>query len=309
MRQGNEGAGTETAPVIRLNRICTLFGIRCPVLQGGMLWIAGAELAAAVSNAGALGIISPYAGMDEGDDPRENLRLQIRRARSLTCRPFGVNIPLDLPMSGLLIDVVLQEKVNIAVTAAGSPELFTELLHSAGIRVVHVIGSVRLAQRAEACGVDAVIASGIEAGGRLGRDAIALCSLIPQMVNAVKIPVIAAGGIADATGMAAALKLGCDGVQLGTRFAASVESLAHSRYKRAIVDAHDEDTVVTQQYGVPARILRSSLDAGAGSRLAQLEGDVVNGIAYAGSSAGLIGEVLPAAAIVENLAESFASRL
>jgi enoyl-[acyl-carrier protein] reductase II len=293
-------------------RVCGLLGIQYPILQGGMLWLATSGLAAAVSNAGALGIVSPYAGMEEDGDPPMNLRLQIRQARERTDKPFGVNIPLDLPTSGLLMDVLLEEKAPIVVTAAGSPRIFTELLHSARIRVLHVISSVHQARSAEYCGVDAVIAEGSEAAGRLGRDELSLFSLIPQVADAVCVPVIASGGIADGRGMAAAFALGADGVQLGTRFVAAKECIAHPNYKQAILEAQDADTLVTRLGPVPARNLKSkfkadSLRGSSGrsrARKAQIEGDLANGDAYAGSSAGLIREILPAAVIVENLKKS-----
>jgi enoyl-[acyl-carrier protein] reductase II len=274
-----------------------------------MLWLAGAELAAAVSNAGALGILSPYAGMKEDGDPQKNLCLQIRQVRKLTDKPFGVNIPLDLPAGGLLIDSLLREDVKIVVTSAGDPQLFTELLRSAGIQVIHVISSVRQAQRAESCRVAAVIAEGIEAGGRLGREAEPLSSLVPRIVAAISLPVIAAGGIADGRGMAAAFALGAEAVQLGTRFVASEECLAHPNYKQAILEAGEDDTQVIMQGSIPARILKTRVAAGnpqscAGrsrSRIAQIEGDLENGNAYAGTSVGSIHEILPAAAIIEEL--------
>jgi enoyl-[acyl-carrier protein] reductase II len=309
---------------VKRNRICTLFSIPYPIIQGGMLWLAGAELAASVSNAGALGILSPYAGMEEGGDPLENLRLLIRRTRRLSEKPFGVNIPLDLPMSGLLVDVLIQESMRIAVTAGGSPTLFTELLHSAGIRVAHVVSSVHQAKLAEACGIDAVIAEGTEAAGRIGRDELPLFSLLPQVADAVTVPVIAAGGIADGRGLAAAFALGADGVQLGTRFIATEECIAHRNYKQAIVGAGDADTIVTRRGFVPTRSLKTGFtlklaaleklqspadilpNPGGRSRtrMAQIDGDLENGDAYAGSSAGLIKEILPAAVLVKNLVNS-----
>jgi enoyl-[acyl-carrier protein] reductase II len=267
-------------------RVCELFGIEYPILQGGMLRLANAELAAAVSNAGALGIISPYAGMGADGDPLENLRRQVLRSRRLTEKPFGINIPLDLPESGLLIDLLLRENVQIVVTSAGSPEIFGELLHSAGIRVVHVISSVAQAQFAESCNIDAIIAEGAEAGGRLGLDELSLFSLVPQVADAVSLPIIAAGGIADGRGMAAAFALGAAGVQLGTRFIAAEECIAHPGYKQAIIDAGDTDTTVMRRGSVPARILKS------------MEG-------YAGSSAGLVKKVIPAAQIVQELIRGY----
>ncbi len=305
--------------------ICDLFAIKYPILQGGMLWLATAELAAAVSNAGALGIISPYAGMQEGGDPLQNLRFQIRRTRELTDKPFAVNVPLVLPLSGLLIDVLLQENVQIVVTAAGSPGLFTELLHSARIQVAHVISSVSQAQFAESCHVDAVIAEGVEAGARIGFDELPLFSLIPQVADAVSIPVIAAGGIVDGRGVAAALALGADAVQLGTRFIAVEESVAHRNYKQAIVEARDTDTLVAGRRIAPTRRLKSRFalelaeleGSGASAdnlqdfigrgraRKAQIEGDLENGDAYAGSSTGLIKDIIPAAEVIERLVKDY----
>jgi enoyl-[acyl-carrier protein] reductase II len=298
-----------------------LFGVEYPILQGGMLWIASAELVAAVSNAGALGVLSPYAGMEENGDALQNLRLQIQRTRERTRKPFGVNIPLDLPSGGLLIDMLMGEQVPIAVTAAGDPKLYTELLRSAGIRVAHVVSSVTQARRAEACGVDAVIAEGTEAGGRLGHDELSLMSLVPLVADAVSVPVIAAGGIVDGRGLAAAFALGAKGVQLGTRFVATEECIAHPNYKQAIVDARESDTVVTRRAIVPTRSIkhgfarelavleRSGASAesirafiGRGrARKAQIEGDQENGDAYAGSSVGLIKEILPASEVIENM--------
>jgi len=305
--------------------ICNLLGIRHPILQGGMLWIANAELAASVSNAGALGTVSPYAGMKDDGDPLENLRLQIHRTRQLTERPFAVNIPLDLPASGLLMNILLEEDVKIAVTAAGSPEPFTELLRSSGILVMHVISSTSQARFAETCGVDAVIAEGVEAGGRIGRDELPLFSLIPQVADAVSIPVIAAGGVVDGRGMAAAFALGADGVQIGTRFIATEECLAHPNYKKAILNAGDTDTIVAGRSLLPARRLRSafslklsgleqsgtavdSLNAFVGqgrARKAQIDGDLENGDLYSGASAGLIEKIVPAAEIAKSLIESY----
>ena len=307
------------------HNICNLLGIRHPILQGGMLWIANAELAASVSNAGALGAISPYAGMKDDGDPLENLRLQIHRTRQLTERPFAVNIPLDLPASGLFMNILLEEDVKIAVTSAGSPEPFTELLHSSDIRVMHVISSTSQARFAETCGVDAVIAEGVEAGGRIGRDELPLFSLIPQVADAVSIPVIAAGGIVDGRGMAAAFALGADGVQIGTRFIATEECLAHPNYKKAILKAGDTDTIVAGRLIFPARRLKSQFSlklaaleksgaafdslnelVGRGrARKAQIDGDLENGDLYSGASAGLIEKIVPAAQIVKSLIESY----
>ncbi len=304
-------------------RIPELLGIKHPILQGGMLWIADAILAASVSNAGALGTVSPYAGMIEDGDPLENLRSQIRKTRQLTAHPFAVNIPLDLPTSGLLINLLIEEKIRIVITAAGSPEIFTGLLHACGIRVLHVISSVSQAKTAESCGVDAIVAAGVEAGGRVGRDELPLFSLIPQVAEAVSIPVIAAGGIVNGRGMAAALILGAEGVQLGTRFIAAEECIAHPNYKKAITEARDVDTIVAgralgparrikshfslalaamEKPGVPADSLERFIGRGR-ARRTQIEGDLTGGDIFAGSSAGMIEKVIPAAEVVEALAK------
>lgn len=305
--------------------VSDLLKIQYPILQGGMLWLATAELAAAVCNAGGLGIISPMAAMARHGDPVKNLRDQLRKARELTARPLAVNIPLDLQACGLLIDLLLQERVEIVVTAAGDPRLYTELLQGEGRRVIHVVNSVRQAQLAESCGVDAVIAAGWEAGGHVGFNELPLFSLIPQVVDALSKPVIAAGGIVDARGVAAALCLGAEGVQMGTRFIAAKESVAHPDYIKAILEAEENDTVITCRKLLPTRSLRTEfsrrlleLEEGGASaeqireflgysraRTGQLEGNLANGEAYCGASAGLIKEVLPAAMIIGRIVEEY----
>jgi enoyl-[acyl-carrier protein] reductase II len=290
-----------------------------------MLWLADAELAAAVSNAGAMGVISPYAGMERRGDSLKNLEEQLRRVKGLTAKPFGVNIPLDLDQSGLLIDVLLQRGVEIAITAAGSPALYTELLKQAGTKVLHVVSSVRQGKFAESCGVDVVISEGVEAAAHNGYEELPLFSLIPQVVDALSIPVIAAGGIVDARGVVAAMALGAEGVQLGTRFVAVDENLAHPNYKRAILEAEDADTAITCRKLVPTRSLKTALSmrlldleqSGSSpgeisdflgysrARKGQLEGDLDEGEFYAGSSAGLIKEIIPAAKVVQDLVEGY----
>ena len=306
---------------MKRTRICYLLKIDYPILQGGMLWLATAELAAAVSNAGALGVISPFAGMERNGDPLENLRLQIARARNLTKKPFGINIPLDLDQSGILIDTILKEKVNIVVTAAGDPRHYTEVLRKEGVKVLHVVSTAKQAQSAESCKIDAVIVEGVEAAAHLGFDEIPLFSLIPQVADVVSIPVIAAGGIADARGVVAAFALGAEGVQLGTRFVAVEENIAHSKYKQAILNAEDTDTAITCRKLLPTRSLKTEFtrrlleleESGASAgdireflgysraRRGQVEGDLENGEAYSGASAGLIKEILPAAEVVQRL--------
>jgi enoyl-[acyl-carrier protein] reductase II len=306
---------------MKRTRICYLLKIDYPILQGGMLWLATAELAAAVSNAGALGMISPFAGMERNGDPLENLRLQIARTRKLTKKPFGINIPLDLDQSGILIDTILKEKVNIVVTAAGDPHHYTEVLRKEGIKVLHVVSTAKQAQSAESCKADAVIVEGVEAAAHLGFDEIPLFSLIPQVADVVSVPVIAAGGIADARGIVAAFALGAEGVQLGTRFVAVEENIAHSKYKQAILNAEDTDTAITCRKLLPTRSLKTEFtrrlleleESGASgsdirnflgysrARTGQVEGDLENGEAYSGASAGLIKEILPAAEVVQRL--------
>lgn len=310
---------------MKKRRVCDVLGIDYPILQGGMLWLATAELAAAVSNAGALGIISPYAQMEEDGDPVENLRFQIAKARKLTEKPFGINIPLDLPSSGILIDLLLKEGVKIVVTAAGSPRLYTELFHTEGMKVLHVISSVEQALIAESCKIDAVIAEGVEAAARVGPNELPLFSLIPQVADAVSIPVVAAGGISDARGVVAAFALGAEGVQLGTRFVAVDENIANPNYKKAILEAGDSDTVITGRTLIPTRTLRTEFSmrllelerSGASAeslrnflghgraRKGQLDGDMVHGEAYCGASAGLIRDVIPAARVVHRLVEGY----
>jgi len=290
-----------------------------------MLWLATAELAAAVSRAGALGIISPLAGMEQHGEPSKNLKKQIARARNLTEKPFGVNIPLDLQYSGILIDVILEQGVGIVVTAAGNPDHYTALLRQEGVKVLHVVSSVRQAQIAESCKVDAVIAEGVEAAAHNGFDELPLFSLIPQVADAVSVPIVAAGGIADARGVVAAMCLGAEGVQLGTRFVTVKENIASPKYKQAIIDAKDTDTVITCRKLLPTRSLKTEFsrnlleleESGASAdnirafigyrraRKGQLEGDLINGEAYCGTSGGLIKEILPAALVVRRLVEGY----
>ena len=311
---------------MKKTRLCNLLGIEYPIIQGGMVWIAGAELAAAVSNAGGLGLISPNAGMDRGGDQVENLEKQIERAKSLTAKPFGVNLPiLNNPQIEALVDVVIKYRVKVAVTAAGNPALYTGRFKDAGVKVLHLVAAVRHAQSAEKRGVDAVIAEGYEAGGHNGLDELTTMTLVPQVADAVSIPVIAAGGIADARGVVAALALGADGVQMGTRFVATYEAAAHQNFKEAVVKASDTDTIITGRKLGPTRILKNQVAAkmlemeaaGASveelqtflgssrSRTGQFEGDLVNGEAYCGAIAGMITQISTAAEIIKHIVENY----
>ena len=312
---------------MKKTRLCDLLGIEYPIIQGGMVWIANAELAAAVSNAGGLGLISANAGMRHNSDQVVNLKQQIEIAKSLTSRPFGVNLPImGNPQIDDLIAAVIDEKVDVVVTAAGNPAPYTGRLKEAGIKVLHVVASVRHAQSTERQGVDGIIAEGYEAGGHNGLDELTTFALVPQVVDAVTIPVVAAGGIADARGVVAALALGADGVQMGTRFVATHECIAHPDFKQAIIKANDSDTIITGRKLGPIRILKNEVAtkllemeaAGASveelatflgpesrSQVGQLEGDLVNGEAYCGSIAGMIKEIKSAGEVVQSIVDNY----
>lgn len=300
------------------NLLTQILNIEYPIIQGGMLWLADAVLAAAVSEAGGLGTLSPLAGMKVGQDPARHFADQIQLTRERTRRPFAVNIPLDLEYAGVLIDVALTHKVKFVVTAAGDPFWYSELLHRFGVYIIHVVGSLRQAKRAVQAGASAIVVQGIEAAAHHSKDELPLFSLLPQVVDAVDVPVIAAGGIVDGRGMAAAFCLGAQGVQMGTRFVVSEECLAHPNYKNAILNAGDADTVIVCRRLTPTRSLKTKFTSrllaldnqGASAeeirqtlgharpRRAQIDGDLDEGEAYAGSSSGLIKDILPAGDIV-----------
>jgi len=311
---------------MKKTRLCDLLGIDYPIIQGGMVWIANAELAAAVSNAGGLGLISPNASMSRDGNQVENLKKQLEIAKGLTSKPFGVNLPiLNNPQIEALVDAVIKAKVKVVVTAAGNPALYTNRFKEAGIKVLHLVAAVRHAQSAEKRGVDAVIAEGYEAGGHNGLDELTTLTLVPQVADAVSIPVVAAGGIADARGIVAALALGADGVQMGTRFVATRECAAHQNFKDAIVKASDTDTAITGRKLGPTRILKNEIAtkllameaAGASaeelqafigsgrSRTGQFDGDLANGEAYCGSVAGMIKEIKSVAELINDIVDSY----
>lgn len=281
-------------------RITRMLGIRYPVIQGGMAWVAEHHLAAAVSEAGGLGLIGG------ANAPGEAVREEIRRARKLTDKPFGVNVMLMSPHAEDVARVVVEEGVRVVTTGAGSPENYMEMWKAAGIRVIPVVASVALAKRMERCGADAVVAEGTESGGHIGE--ATTMTLVPQVADAVSIPVIAAGGIADGRGVAAAFMLGAEAVQIGTRFVVAEESIVHENYKQRIIKARDIDSTVTgRSHGHPIRCLRNQmtreylkmeqegrpfeeleyLTLGA-LRRAVMEGDVREGTVMAGQIAGLI---------------------
>ena len=284
--------------------VTELLGIEYPIIQGGMAWVAEYHLAAGVSNAGGLGLIGAASA------PAEWVREQIRSARKLTDGPFGVNIMLMSPYADEVAKVIVEEGVKVVTTGAGSPEKYMQMWKEAGVKVIPVVASTALARRMERCDADAVVAEGCEAGGHIGENTTMV--LVPQIVDAVKIPVIAAGGIADGRGMAAAFMLGAKAVQLGTVFVTTEESQVHENYKKAIIKAKDIDSRVTgRTTGHPVRALRNQMTkkylelekSGAGFeelelltlgglRKAVVDGDVVNGSVMAGQSAAMVKEVM-----------------
>lgn len=234
-----------------MNDISGLFGIRYPIVQGGMIWCSGWELAAAVSNAGGLGTIG------SGSMYPDVLREQIRKCKSATNLPFAVNLPLIYPQVADHIQIILEEKVPVVITSAGNPKLYADTFRSAGCKLIHVVSSSKFAVKAQEAGCDAVVAEGFEAGGHNGREETTTLCLVPQVVDAVKIPVIAAGGIADGRSMLAAFALGAQGVQMGSRFVACEESSAHQAFKQAVIGAKEGDTHLTLKEITPVRLLNN----------------------------------------------------
>jgi enoyl-[acyl-carrier protein] reductase II len=234
-----------------VNDISGLFGIQYPIVQGGMIWCSGWELAAAVSNAGGLGTIG------SGSMYPDVLREQVRKCKSATNLPFAVNLPLIYPQVADHIQIILEEKVPVVITSAGNPKLYADIFKSAGCKLIHVVSSSKFAVKAQEAGCDAVVAEGFEAGGHNGREETTTLCLVPQVVDAVKIPVIAAGGIADGRSMLAAFALGAQGVQMGSRFVACEESSAHQAFKQAVIGAKEGDTHLTLKEITPVRLLNN----------------------------------------------------
>lgn len=295
--------------------ITKLLGIEYPIIQGGMAWVAEYHLAAAVSQAGGLGLIGAASA------PAQWVRQQIQEAKKLTQKPFGVNLMLMSPYADEVAKVIVEEEVQVVTTGAGNPEKYMEMWKKAGVKVIPVVASVALAKRMERCGADALVAEGTEAGGHIGESTT--MTLVPQVVDATSLPVIGAGGIADGRGIAAAFMLGAKGVQLGTRFVATKECQVHQNYKDMILKAKDIDTKVTgRSSGHPVRTLRNqmtktylqkeaqgasfeeleSLTLG-GLRRAVLEGDVKTGSVMSGQAAGLIKEELSCADLIKRLVD------
>jgi enoyl-[acyl-carrier protein] reductase II len=302
-----------------MNRIASLFSIRYPIIQAGMIWASGWQLASAVSEAGGLGILGA------GSMYPAELREQIRQCRAATSKPFGVNLPLLYPDLDEHIKIILEEGVRIVFTSAGNPKTWTQHLKQHGCTVVHVVSSSRFARKAEEAGCDAIVAEGFEAGGHNGREETTTMVLIPAVAAAVSIPVIAAGGIATGSQMLAALVLGAEGVQAGTLFVASPEAAVHANFKEAVVRAGEGDTQLALKALTPVRLLKNAFwqqvkaaeERGASpaeltallgrarAKRGMFEGDLDEGELEIGQVSALVGSIRPAGEIVENLWQEF----
>ena len=301
------------------NRITELFQIKYPIVQAGMVWNSGWRLASASSNAGILGLIGA------GSMYPEVLREHIQKCKKATDQPFGVNVPMLYPDIEKLMDIIVEESVKIVFTSAGNPKTWTAWLKERGITVVHVVSSVKFALKAQDAGVDAVVAEGFEAGGHNGREETTTLSLIPMVKEQIKIPLIAAGGIATGQAMLATMILGADGVQIGSRFVASEESSAHQAFKQAVVDAKEGDTTLTLKELAPVRLLKNKfyekvealyktkptqdqlreLLGRARAKRGMFEGDLEEGELEIGQISGLIHNIKPVAQIVNDLISEF----
>ena len=297
------------------NSITRLFNIRYPIIQAGMVWTSGWQLAAAVSNAGGLGLIG------SGSMYPDQLRKHIRKCKLATSAPFGVNVPLLYPDIEKHMEIVLEEKIPIVFTSAGNPDKWTPVLKHAGVKVVHVVSSSRFARKAESAGCDAVVAEGFEAGGHNGREETTTFVLVPAVAAAVKIPVIAAGGIATGRQMFAAMTLGAQAVQMGTRFLLSEEATAHPDFKNRVLQSTEGDTMLSLKSLVPVRLLKNkffkeveaaekagfskeqllTLLGSGRAKKGMFEGDLEDGELEVGQVSGLINDLLPARQIIENL--------
>ena len=304
-----------------MNRITQLFTIQYPIIQGGMIWNSGYKLASAVSNAGGLGLIGA------GSMYPEVLREHIQKCKKATDKPFGVNVPMLYPNIEEIMQIIKEEGVKIVFTSAGNPKTWTPFLKENGITVVHVVSSSKFALKAQEAGVDAIVAEGFEAGGHNGREETTTLTLIPMVREQISIPLIAAGGIATGRGMLAAMILGADGVQMGSRFAASNESSAHNAFKQSILETGEGDTQLTLKELAPVRLIKNKfyqdvqdlygkcpskeeLEALLGKRRAKrgmFEGDLIEGELEIGQIAGLIHDILPVETIVNNILKEYHS--
>ncbi len=301
------------------NRICDLFQIKYPIIQAGMIWCSGWELASAVSNAGGLGIIG------SGSMYPEILKEHIEKCKAVTNKPFAVNVPMLYPDIEKHIQIIIDLKVPVVFTSAGNPKTWTSILKQHGIKVVHVVSSAKFAKKSEEAGVDAVVGEGFEAGGHNGREETTTLCLIPAMKEAVKIPIIAAGGIATGRAMLAAFALGAEGVQIGSRFVASVESSAHAAFKQSVININEGDTMLALKKLTPVRLIKNKFfdevflaeKNGADENMLKemlgrgrakkgmFEGDLNEGELEIGQAASLIKEIKPAAAIVDEIWNEF----
>jgi len=301
------------------NKITQLFKIQYPIIQGGMIWVSGWKLASAVSNAGGLGLIGA------GSMYPEVLRTHIQKCKNATDKPFGVNVPMLYPDIEIVMAIIIEEGVKIVFTSAGNPKKWTSFLKEKGITVVHVVSSVKFALKAEDAGVDAVVCEGFEAGGHNGREETTTFTLIPMVKQEVKIPIIAAGGIASGRGMLAAMVLGADAVQLGSRFAATKESSAHQNFKTTIVNAKDGNTHLTLKELAPVRLLKNKfyrelqelylknpskeqlkqLLGRARAKKGMFEGDLEYGELEIGQISGLIDEIKPVKEVLDEIINEF----
>ena len=301
------------------NRITDLFNIKYPIVQGGMIWNSGWRLASAASNSGILGLIG--AGSMYPDVLREH----IQKCKQATDKPFGVNVPMLYPNIEEIMNIIVEEGVKIVFTSAGNPKTWTKWLQDKGITVVHVVSSVKFALKAQDAGVDAVVAEGFEAGGHNGRDETTTLTLIPMVKEHLKIPLLAAGGIATGKAMLACMVLGADGVQVGSRFVASTESSAHQAFKQVVVDAKEGDTQLTLKELAPVRLIKNKffndvealyksaptpeqlkeLLGRARAKKGMFEGDLDEGELEIGQISGLIHDIKPVAEIVKDMVEEF----
>ena len=302
-----------------MNKICKLFNIQYPIIQGGMIWNSGWKLASAVSNSGGLGLIGA------GSMYPEVFHEHIKKCKNATTKPFGVNLPMLYPQMDEMIKIILEEKIKIVFTSAGNPKTYTSYLQEHGITVVHVVPGVKFALKAQEAGVDAIVAEGFEAGGHNGRDETTTLCLIPMVKKELHIPIIAAGGIATGNAMLAALNLGADGVQMGSRFAASEEASSHINFKNEIVKAKEGDTLLTLKEVTPVRLLKNkffndvqiAIQNGANAeelknllgrgraKKGMFEGDLEEGELEIGQVSGLIDDIKPVKEIIETIIKEY----
>lgn len=302
-----------------MNKITQLFKIKYPIIQGGMIWVSGHKLVSAVSNAGGLGLIGA------GSMYPEVLREHVQKCKKETSKPFGVNVPMLYPNIEEIMKIIVEEGVKIVFTSAGNPKTWTSFLKEKGITVVHVVSSLAFALKAQDAGVDAVVVEGFEAGGHNGRDETTTLTLIPLVKEKIKIPIIAAGGIATGRGMLAVMTLGADGVQVGSRFAATVESSAHDNFKKTIVDLKEGGTQLTLKELAPVRLIKNkfyddvqqlyekcatkeeliTLLGRARAKRGMFEGDLIEGELEIGQIAGVINEIKSAKEVVNEMITDF----